>query len=136
MQVIGLDVHRSMAVVAVLDEGLTSGGRIAIAFDRDDDLLKNRPQDPLTDLGRSRGSRRRFSICSSSRATAARRSFHRRSSSPATSRLSGSMASYCRRAYSLFVARLLQCQFTLPPPFCNGPLMIGDQLECRLDRQW
>ncbi len=37
--------------------------------------------------------------------------FHRRSSSPATSRLSGSMASYCRRACRLFVARLLQCQF-------------------------
>src|SRR5215472_10587520 len=36
--------------------------------------------------------------CSSSRATAASRSFHRRSSSPATSRLSGSTASYCRRA--------------------------------------
>ena len=40
----------------------------------------------------------RLLSCSSSRATAARRSFHRRSSSFATRRLSGSTASYCRRA--------------------------------------
>ena len=32
----------------------------------------------------------------------------------------------------LFVARLLQCQFTLPQPFRTSPFAIGDQLQRRI----
>jgi hypothetical protein len=34
-----------------------------------------------------------------------------------------------------FVARLLQCEFTLPQPFRTGPLAIGNQLQRRLNGQ-
>ena len=134
----------------------------SIVLDRDDDLLKNCPQDPLTDLGRSRGmvphpwqviSERQqhltLVIMKHTRLFAAQifdlllEPCHRRQafiSSPfelaGYQPIVGINGIILPARVRLFVARLLQCQFTLPQPFRAGPLMIGDQLECRLDRQW
>ena len=130
----------------------------SIAFDRDHDLLKNCPQDPLTDLVKARGmvphpwqviSERQqhltLVIMKHTRLLAAQifdlllaavpppPGVHsiavRARRLPADCR--DQSASYCQHV-RLFVARLLQCQFTLPQPFRTGLLMIGDQLECRL----